>query len=114
MTARERIALHRQRLAAGLPAPIPRVQLAGQRYGRLVALEPAGTNAAGRTLWRCRCDCGQEHVTKTSSLRAGGTRSCGCLRSETSRRTALAGKGKRRHEPRLASEASGEILGGGL
>jgi len=53
--------------------------LTGQRFTRLVALRPAGVRN-GRTLWTCKCDCGNEIVAQTVRLRNGGTRSCGCLR----------------------------------
>lgn len=33
-------------------------------------------------MWVCRCDCGRELSVLSSSLTAGNTRSCGCLRAE--------------------------------
>lgn len=53
----------------------------GNRYGRLVVLEYAGTNGHN-ALWRCRCDCGNECVKLGIELRSGHTRSCGCLHKE--------------------------------
>lgn len=55
-----------------------KLDLTGQRYGRLVVLRPA-ENIGGRTAWLCRCDCGREKVVKTSRLRSGHTSSCGCM-----------------------------------
>lgn len=56
-----------------------RLDLAGMRFGKLTALEPA--EHVGRyTAWKCRCDCGNEVVARTSSLTSGKTKSCGCLR----------------------------------
>jgi hypothetical protein len=52
--------------------------IAGLRFGRLVALEPQG-RANGRVIWRCLCDCGSETIVKGSLLTSGETRSCGCL-----------------------------------
>lgn len=49
----------------------------GERYGRLV-LE----SSEGMARWRCRCDCGAVHVAIVTDMRAGKTRSCGCLRRE--------------------------------
>lgn len=63
----------------------PVCKLYGQRFGRLVAIEPYNDRKPGqRTRWRCRCDCGRETVTETHSLRRknGGTVSCGCLKLE--------------------------------
>lgn len=51
----------------------------GQRIGKLTVLyraENVGTN----TVWHCRCDCGNEIDVRGSSLGAGRTKSCGCIR----------------------------------
>ena len=58
--------------------------LTGQRFGRLVVLEPVP--GARRTRWRCRCDCGQELVVGSGyHLTSGNTKSCGCLHRDTAR-----------------------------
>lgn len=63
--------------------PIPRghngrrMDLTGQRFGRLTALAPA-ENVGSMTAWRCQCDCGKETVVMTAHLRSGQTTSCGC------------------------------------
>ena len=57
-----------------------RVNLTGQRFGRLVAIEPARSHN-GRWLCRCRCDCGNETTVSVPNLRTC-TRSCGCLMCE--------------------------------
>lgn len=66
--------------------------LPGQVFGRLTVLEeaPAPTEyTAYKGLWyRCRCQCENEAVVRRSSLVNGSTRSCGCLRRETSRAVA--------------------------
>jgi hypothetical protein len=53
--------------------------LTGQRFGRLVALESAGTKS-GRLVWRFRCDCGNEVVARTYHVLSGASTSCGCFR----------------------------------
>lgn len=61
------------------------VDLTGRTYGRLTVLERAGSVISGdcvRPTWRCRCVCGTECIVCGSSLKSGGTRSCGCLRRE--------------------------------
>ena len=58
--------------------------LSGERFGRLMAIERAGTKG-GYVLWRTRCDCGNECEVSSQLLTRGTTQSCGCLRSETSR-----------------------------
>lgn len=55
-----------------------KIDLTGQRYGKLMVIEPA-ENVGGRTAWLCRCDCGRETVVRTNRLRSGHTSSCGCL-----------------------------------
>lgn len=65
-----------------------KVELTGQRYGRLTVLAPA-ENIGSRTAWLCRCDCGRETVVKTCHLRSGHTKSCGCQNGEGGPRTAL-------------------------
>lgn len=56
--------------------------ISGQRFGRLVAIEPVGKDKHGTYKWRCHCDCGRETVVLVSNLtkeRKGNTRSCGCV-----------------------------------
>lgn len=53
-----------------------RLDLTGQRFGRLTVLEPA-ENIGAMTAWLCRCDCGKELAVMTAHLRSGQT-SCGC------------------------------------
>lgn len=54
--------------------------LVGQRFGKLVVVEPSYKRSNHRT-WRCQCDCGKFITTPTSgTLRRGNTTSCGCSR----------------------------------
>lgn len=55
--------------------------LTGKRFGRLVVLERA-ESVNGRTMWKCKCDCGVECVKESYSLKIGDTRSCGCLHKD--------------------------------
>lgn len=55
--------------------------MAGQKHGRLLVLQRAGT--AGRVArWRCLCDCGREAFVRGKDLRTGNTVSCGCFHRE--------------------------------
>ena len=65
-----------------------RVDLSGQRFGKLTVLAPA-ENVGGKTAWLCRCDCGREVAVKTHHLRSGHTKSCGCQNGPGGPRTAL-------------------------
>lgn len=66
------------------------IDLTGQRFGRLVAIEHAGRvvnkNGFRTTLWKCKCDCGKESVVRYPLLVSGNTRSCGCLERENKER----------------------------
>lgn len=61
------------------------IDLAGQRFGRLVAVDSVKVRqASGRSgiRWNCRCDCGGRAFTTAHHLRSGMTQSCGCVRYE--------------------------------
>lgn len=58
------------------------IDLTGNRYSRLVVLGRAKSSKAGRARWRCICDCSGERVVLGCDLKAGKTKSCGCLRRE--------------------------------
>lgn len=49
----------------------------GNRYGKLVVIEQAGS-VAGQAVWLCQCDCGNQHVVIGGNLRRGNVKSCGC------------------------------------
>ena len=54
--------------------------LTGQRFGKLVCLAPTEKRGpGGGTVWRCRCDCGQECLAVSTQLTHGYKKSCGCL-----------------------------------
>lgn len=44
--------------------------ITGQRFGRLVAIKPDGTQG-NNTKWLCHCDCGNYKTTNISSLTRG-------------------------------------------
>lgn len=72
-----------------------KIDITGQRFGRLTAVAPTEQRQSGSVLWTVLCDCGESRLVNSYSLRKGETRSCGCLRSETSARR-LAGLPLRR------------------
>ncbi|WP_304273107.1 hypothetical protein [Caulobacter segnis] len=59
-----------------------RLDLTGQRYGRLVGVELHHVDQRGQTFWLFNCDCGQRHVAATANVRRGNTLSCGCIHRE--------------------------------
>jgi hypothetical protein len=57
--------------------------IAGERFGRLVALRPTEGRARREVIWECLCDCGATAYVKSGNLRSSGhTQSCGCLHRE--------------------------------
>lgn len=59
------------------------IDIRGQRFGRLVALEPTEVrDHKGGVVWLCRCDCGSLVERPYDSLAHSGVRSCGCLQRE--------------------------------
>lgn len=54
--------------------------VAGQRFGKLVAVRKTDKRQGRNVLWECRCDCGETCYVPSYSLRNGRTRSCGCSR----------------------------------
>ncbi len=61
--------------------PSVRKDIAGQRFGRAVAVAPNGFHGP-RVLWQCVCDCGGQFTATVTSLLRGSTKSCGCIRRE--------------------------------
>lgn len=55
-----------------------RIDLLGQRFGRLVVIAFFDTDRT-RVRWLCRCECGNEVVAPSGALRRGSKQSCGCL-----------------------------------
>ena len=63
---------------------VPRIDMAGWRFGRLLVERVSGYSKDGRHItWLCKCDCGAKPVVIGWLLRSGFTKSCGCLSRET-------------------------------
>ncbi len=75
----------------------------GNVHGRLTVIEKAESHN-GYARWVCRCECGKTTEAAGSSLRSGGTRSCGCLgRENASMALKMFGIGtKRKSKPSMA------------
>lgn len=62
--------------------------LTGRRFGKLTVVKKIGVKNAGqrgksRSIYLCKCDCGNETEVLRNSLITGNTKSCGCLERET-------------------------------
>ena len=55
-----------------------RVDLIGQRFGKLIVLEQLTPGPASKSDFRCQCDCGNEVIKSYRSLRCG-VKSCDCI-----------------------------------
>jgi len=55
----------------------------GKRFGRLVVLGRDESWTGRKIRWLCRCDCGNTCAAFGDNLVTENTRSCGCLRRET-------------------------------
>jgi len=57
----------------------------GDKYGKLTVIErnikKEEQTPYRVTFWRCRCECGKLTTVNQLRLRAGTTRSCGCLKA---------------------------------
>ena len=81
----------------------------GQKFSRLTVLrEHTSKTKQGALLWVCECECGATMIARGLKLRAGATKSCGCLARDNARRisaqAALAAGGlnyKERNRARL-------------
>lgn len=59
-----------------------KLNLTGQRFSRLVALEDTGERQHRKVMWLCICDCGNLIKKSSNKLRSGRVQSCGCLGKE--------------------------------
>lgn len=59
-----------------------KIDLTGQKFGRLIALYKNGNTSSGLVLWHCKCECGNECDKVGVELRRGRVKSCGCATRE--------------------------------
>lgn len=55
------------------------IDITGQKFGLLTAIEPSRLN--GRFAWKCKCECGNEKIIDSGNLRNNRVLSCGCQTS---------------------------------
>lgn len=63
------------------------IDLTGQKFGKLTAV-----SYSGRGRWVFECECGRTFETLSSSVKSGGTTSCGCKRRSVTVKNNLLGK----------------------
>lgn len=92
LNAKNYLTSKRKKAIASTPKRVNRaLNLTGQRFGRLTALERTENRNGRCYIWRCLCDCGRVCYVDTHALTSGGVRSCGCLQDE-SRRVDITGE----------------------
>lgn len=71
--------------------------ISGLRFGLLTVTSQQGTDKHRNALWSCLCDCGNTTITTGHALRAGKTKSCGCLQKKAASKsiTVFNNSGKR-------------------
>lgn len=52
------------------------MDISGQKYNKLLALEFVKSDAYGNSIWKCRCDCGETSYVRAGALRAGQIKQC--------------------------------------
>jgi len=55
--------------------------LSGQKFNKLTVISFSHSN--NESFWLCKCDCGNSKIIKSSHLKSGHTKSCGCIRRES-------------------------------
>lgn len=58
--------------------------LRGMKFGRLQVVECVGINENNGISWKCKCDCGNDHIVDSYIMTSGGSKSCGCYAREVS------------------------------
>lgn len=66
------------------------IDITGQSFGRLTAVNPTGRRVGGSREWMFSCACGGSLNAPVGRVRSGNTRSCGCLRREAASVRAVA------------------------
>lgn len=56
--------------------------LKGMKFGRLTVIDYLGSNKHGKSVWNCKCDCGNYKQVVSSNLINGFSQSCGCIKKE--------------------------------
>lgn len=54
----------------------PRLELRGQRFGRLMVVQRTRQDSFGAWKWQCRCDCGAVTEVRGAQLTAGRSHAC--------------------------------------
>ena len=56
--------------------------ITGSQFACLKVLKFLGSDNRQKSIWLCKCGCGNEIIVPTGSLKSGNTTSCGCIRKQ--------------------------------
>ena len=73
------------------------IDLTGKKFGLLTVIGLADKKyikscPSGKIMWDCLCECGKHTFVSSGNLKRGGTKSCGCLKTEMQKPKDLTGK----------------------
>lgn len=74
-----------ERVCGGEGEMTEKINIQGQRFGRLVAIKDSGKRYQGEVIWLCFCSCGNFTQVRSGHLKSGTTQSCGCYMRERGR-----------------------------
>ncbi len=86
-----------------------RIEMTGEKYGRLTVVRYDHVDAHGRACWFCQCECGGTIVASRTSLVDGDIKSCGCLKKEAQLRQAELMRKLRETKPE--DDLTGQVFG---
>ena len=75
-----------------------KIDLTGNRFGKLKVVSLHGKNKFNNLTFYCECDCGNTKIIDSNNLRRGLTKSCGCIQRE------ITSKAKTKHGLKRAPE----------
>lgn len=64
-----------------------KLNLIGQKFNRWSVISYDGLSKHGKSLWLCRCDCGNQKIVSGNTLKQQTSKSCGCLCKESAMKT---------------------------
>lgn len=75
----------------------------GQKFYRLTFIRPTDRKNGSAIIWEALCDCGKITFVLPKQAKSGGTKSCGCLNIEQTKKRCEA---RRKHDPIISSALS--------
>lgn len=84
------------------------INLLNQTFGRLTVIQETNKRKNGCVIWKCKCSCGNIVEVKSTDLRVGRKKSCGCLQQENQK--AFAERTKKINIKDLTNQRFGRLI----